>query len=94
MQRRVRELSALGGGHLGAGPSAMLASAARALAASTVVTLASKSLDPKLFRDAAALADSARQQELTAVGLAEREALARPQASDVDRLRAEIRGDQ
>ena len=79
MQRRVRDLAAQCGGTLGTGPSAMLASAARALAASTVLyELAGETLDPKMFRDAAALADSARQQELTAVGLAEREVAARP----------------
>lgn len=85
MQRRVHDLAAQGGGTLGAGPSAMLASAARALAASTVLyEVASATLDPKMFRDAAALADSARQQELTAVALAEREAAARPRVDPHD----------
>ncbi len=79
MQRRAHELAAVHGGYLGAGPSAMLVNAAFALAASRVLSeLASETLDAKLFRDAAALADSARQQELTAVALAEREAAARP----------------
>lgn len=80
-QRRVRELAIAHGGYLGAGPSAMLASAARALAASiTLNELAAAELAAgrakaaaDLFAQAARLADSARQQELTAVALAERE---------------------
>ena len=84
-QRRVRELAVVHGGYLGAGPSAMLASAARALAASvTINELAAAELAAgrvkeaaDLFSQAARLADSARMQELTAVGLAEREAAAR-----------------
>lgn len=84
-QRRVRELAVAHGGYLGAGPSSMLGSAARALAASTLLyQLATEALAEKrtkdaaeLFKTSAQLADSARQQELTAVGLAEREAKSR-----------------
>jgi len=77
MQRRARELAIQHGGDLGAGPSAMLAHAARATAASVLLyELGSKTLDAALFAQAARLADSARQQELTAVALAEREASA------------------
>ena len=73
--RRVRELAVMHGGTIGAGPCAMLASAALALAASRVLyELAGERLDPKLFVQAARLADSARAQELTAVALASREA--------------------
>jgi hypothetical protein len=78
VSRRVRELTVLCGGTLSAGPCAMLASAGRALAASVVLNeIAGASLDAKLFAQAARLADLARQQELTAVALAEREAAAR-----------------
>ena len=85
-QRRCRELAIAHGGTLGAGPSAMLASSGRALAASVVLnTLAGEALatgDAKaaadLFATAARLADSSRSQELTAVALAERDAKARP----------------
>ena len=78
VQRRCRELAVQTGvPSLGTGPSALLASAGLARAASMVLyEMASEKLDPALFRDAARLADSARQQELTAVGLAEREAKA------------------
>lgn len=83
-QRRVRELAIMHGGELGAGPSAMLANSALALAASRVLyELGSVTLDPATLKQAAALADSARQQELTAVALAEREAAARPKPTKV-----------
>lgn len=85
-QRRVRETAVACGGYLGAGPAAMFASSARALAASTVLyTLAGEALAAgrtaeasSLFTAAAGLGEKARSQELTAVGLAEREAKARP----------------
>lgn len=102
--RRVRETAVAHGGHLSAGPSAMFASAARALAASIVVNLlAGETLaagDTKaaadLFKVAASLADSSRQQELTAVGLAAREAAARPKdpAAAVKAMRARILGEK
>ena len=101
--RRVRETAIAHGGHLGAGPSAMFASAARALAASIVLNLlAGETLaagDTKaaadLFKAAASLADSSRQQELTAVGLAAREATAKPKdpAAAVKAMRARILGE-
>jgi hypothetical protein len=79
MQRRQRELAVMHGGELGAGPSAMLAHAARATAASVLLyELAGETLDAGLFKQAASLADSARQQELTAVALAERERASMP----------------
>lgn len=79
--RRAREFAVEGGGYLGAGPAAMLASSALALAASRVLhELASETLDPDLFVKAAMLADKSRQQELTAVDLAAREASARAAA--------------
>lgn len=81
MVRRQHELSAQHGGTLGAGPSAMLANAALALASSRVLyELGSETLDADMLKSAAGLADKARQMELTAVALAEREAAARPKA--------------
>jgi hypothetical protein len=95
MVRRQGELAVQHGGKLGAGPSSMLCSAALALAASRVLyEVASVTLDPATFLQAARLADSARQQELTAVGLAERESEARPRSRDaaVADMRARILG--
>lgn len=91
-QRRVRELTVQHGGYLGAGPCSMLGSAYRALAASTVLyALASEALAggrvkeaSDLFSTSARLADSSRQQELTAIAIAEREHAARAPASAVD----------
>lgn len=85
-QRRAREMAVQYGGYLGSGPSAMLASGALALAASrTMYALAGEELSngnrklaTELFASASRLADSARQQELTASALAERESAARP----------------
>lgn len=75
---RRRELSVQCGGFLGVGPCALLAHAARATAASVLLyELGGEKLEPALFAQAARLADSARQQEITAVALAEREAAAR-----------------
>lgn len=96
VQRRIRELAVQHGGHLGSGPCAGLTSAGLALAASRVLhELAAETLDPALFVSAARLADSARQQELTAVALAERESAARlataPRESDLERLQREAR---
>lgn len=92
-QRRCRELAVSHGGYLGVAPSAMIASAARALASSLVLTeLADQLLAvgssksnkaaANLLLQAARLADSSRQQELTAVALAERESKARPTTND------------
>ena len=72
----------------------MLASSARALAASVVLEgLAAEAPATgqtkdaaALFLQAAALADKSRQQELTAVALAEREASARPRPSGVNQF--------
>lgn len=81
VETRSRELAVETGGisgKLGAGPSAMLASSGLALAASRFVyALAAEKSDPSMFTAAARLADTARQQELTAVALAWREAEAR-----------------
>jgi len=84
-RRRVRELTVQSGGFLGSGVAALLATSARALAASTVLyTLAGEALargehkvSADLMTSGARLGDAARQAELTAVGLAAREASAR-----------------
>jgi hypothetical protein len=90
VDRRRRELTVMCGGGLSSGPCAMLASAGRALAASVLLyELAGETLNAKLFAQAARLADQARQQELTAVALAEREAAAqRSLGGPVDFARA------
>lgn len=94
MRRRATELAVQHGGTLGAGPSAMLANSALALAASRVLyELASETLDPDLLSKAAALADKSRQQELTAVALAEREGVTnRGKRNPIDDVRARILG--
>ena len=91
VQRRCRELAVAHGGELGAGPSAMLAAAGLAMAASRYLySQAAVTGDAATFRSAAALADSARQQELTAVGLAEREASANAETDDERNRRERI----
>jgi hypothetical protein len=88
VDRRRRELTIMHGGELGAGPCAMLASSGLALAGSRLLyQLAGETMDTGLFAQAARLADSSRQQELTAVALAEREAHARADDDQAD-LRA------
>lgn len=92
-QRRVRELAVAHGGYLSAAVAAMIASAARALASSHVLheladellkagTAKSNKAAANLLLQAARLADSSRQQELTAIAIAERESKARPSTND------------
>ncbi|MBX3218977.1 MAG: hypothetical protein KF795_00580 [Labilithrix sp.] len=90
--RRCRELAVeTGVASLGAGPSAMLAAAGLARAASLALyEVASETLDGRTFAEAAALGDKARQSELTAVALAEREAKARPRDDGSDSIRARL----
>jgi hypothetical protein len=100
-QRRVRELAVMHGGYLSAGVAAMLGSSARALASSLVLhELADERLKAgtakanreaaNLLAQAARLADSSRQQELTALAIAEREAKSRPaHAGDIALLLSE-----
>ena len=75
----ARELaSTVGGGHLSPGVSSVIASAALSLAASRFLyDRATKCCDPKLFGQAARLADQSKQALLTAHELAAREARAR-----------------
>ena len=91
-QRRCRELAILSGGTLGAGPSSMIASAGLALAASRFAyAVGAASGDIATLKQAAQLADHARQSELTAVALAKLEATARaaalPPEDDMARIR-------
>lgn len=76
---RRRELAAAHGGTLSAGVGAIVESAALAMAASRFVqSLAAEAGDAELFKQASALASTARQHELAAWELAAREAQARP----------------
>lgn len=75
---RRREIAAAHGGTISAGVGAMVESAALAMAASRFVScLAAESGDPLLFKQASALANDARQNELAAWELAARECKAR-----------------
>ena len=72
---RRRELAEAHGGTLSAGVGAIVESAALAMAASRFVqSLAAEAGDPELFKQASALASTARQHELAAWELAAREA--------------------
>jgi hypothetical protein len=71
---RRRELAQAHGGSISAGVGAIVESAAQAMAASRFVqSLAAESGDAELFKQAAALASTARQHELAAWELAARE---------------------
>jgi hypothetical protein len=79
--RRVRELAIQHGGDLSAGVCAMLTSASLALAASRfLATKAAESGDPDLMARSTRLSLDARQLELTALDVADRERDARPKA--------------
>ena len=72
---------------------AIVESAAQAMAASRFVqSLAAESGDAELFKQAAALASTARQHELAAWELAAREAQARPKRDAVAAIRERING--
>ena len=72
---RRRELASTHGGTLSAGVGAIIESAAMAMAASRFVqALAAQAGDAELFKQASALASTARQHELAAWELAAREA--------------------
>lgn len=88
--RRVRELTVAHGGELSAGVCAMLTSSALDMAASRYMTsLGARTSDPAMMVTASRLAQSSRQQELTALDMAEREASARAKsAGPVDPLAA------
>lgn len=88
---RRQELAELHGGKISAGVGAMVESAALALAASRFVhLLAAETGDPELFKQAAGMASTARQDELAAWELAAREAAGRPRPSPVDALFAKF----
>lgn len=85
--QRRRELAALHGGTLSVGVGALLDSAAHALGASRFLqSLGAESCDVELFKQATALAVTARQHELAAWELAAREAQCRPRPSVQDLL--------
>lgn len=90
---RRRELAELHGGKVSAGVGAMVESAALALAASRFVhLLAAETGDAELFKQAAAMASTARQDELAAWELAAREAEVRPRPNAVHALLARFNG--
>jgi hypothetical protein len=93
-RRRCSELAAAYGGHLSAGASSLVASAALALAGSRYLyELAGRNDDAGLLTQAARLADSAKGLEVAAMDIAEREKADRPTESDIDRARREIEGE-
>ncbi|HVY32570.1 MAG TPA: hypothetical protein VHB79_38800 [Polyangiaceae bacterium] len=82
---RRRELARAHGGEISAGVGAIVESAAQAMAASRFVqSLAAAAGDAELFKQAAALASTARQHELAAWELAARESRARPKRANHD----------
>lgn len=88
---RRRELATAHGGSISAGVGAIVESAAQAMAASRFVqSLAAESGDAELFKQAAALASTARQHELAAWELAAREAQARPKRDPVAAIRRQL----
>ncbi|MES1186324.1 MAG: hypothetical protein ABUL60_21115 [Myxococcales bacterium] len=88
---RRRELAELHGGKISAGVGAMVESAALALAASRFVhLLAAETADTELFKQAAAMASTARQDELAAWELAAREAAGRPRPNPFEALMAKF----
>lgn len=90
---RRRELARAHGGEISAGVGAIVESAAQAMAASRFVqAIASESGDAELFKQAAALASTARQHELAAWELAAREAQARPKRDPVAAIRDRLNG--
>ena len=80
-RRRVAELSIQHGGALSAGVCAMITSSALDMAASRYLSaIAAQTGDPATMAVASRLAQSSRQQELTALDVAQREASTRPKA--------------
>lgn len=80
-RHKVNELAAtVGGGQCGAGPSSIIATAARQLASSMYLfDLATASGDPELHARASKLGNDSRQNLLAAHELAAKEAASRPQ---------------
>jgi hypothetical protein len=85
---RRRELASAHGGEISAGAGAIIESAALAMAASRYLDhRARQSGDADLFKQAAQLAQTARQHELAAWELCAREAAARPDPEELERER-------
>ncbi len=79
VKHHIAELAKVAGGHVGPGPSTMIASAALQLAASRYLfDRFASTLDPSDAKAASSLADAHRQNALAAYELAVREAQARP----------------
>lgn len=77
-RHHTAELARMAGGHCGAGPSSMVASAALQLAASRFLfDVGTSAGDPATIKTASQLADASRQNLLAAYELATREAQAR-----------------
>ena len=92
---RRRELAAAHGGSISAGVGAIVESAALAMAASRYLDHQARQGGEgaaELFKQAAALGQTARQHELAAWELAAREAQARPRDTGLDRLRSDVLG--
>lgn len=83
---KVTELAAtVGGGRCGAGPSSIIATAARQLASSTYLfELGSRTGDPDLLAQSSRLGNDSRQNLLAAHELCAKEATARPAKVDGD----------
>lgn len=78
-RRRVHELTVQHGGELSTAVCGMITSSALDMAASRYLSaLAAKVGDPALMVTASRLAQASRQMELTALDIAQREAVARP----------------
>lgn len=87
--RRVRELAVQHGGELSAGVCAMITSSALDMAASRYLAAkAAQTGDAAMMMTASRLAQSSRQQELTALEVAAREAAVRPSGDAVDEIAA------
>ncbi len=92
---RRRELARAHGGEITSGVGAIVESAALTMAASRYLSArAAESGDPELFKQAAALAATARQHELAAWELAAREATARPKYPNTDTFKLFTRGNR
>jgi hypothetical protein len=92
--RRIRELAVQHGGELSAGVCAMVTSSALDMAASRFLAIvAARTGEPTLMAQSSKLAQSSRQQELTALEIASREAASRPQGDPVEEMRRRILGE-
>lgn len=81
---RRRELAQAHGGEISSGVGAIVESAALTMAASRYLSAkAAETGDPEMFKQASALASTARQHELAAWELAARESQVRPKTNSI-----------